>query len=374
MKFEARGRAKNSLARTGLLTTPHGEIQTPVFMPIATQGAVKTLSTEELESLGAEIILGNTYHLHLRPGEETIGQFGGLHRWMNWPKSILTDSGGYQAYSLGTTRAKTAKTTNDGVRFYSHLDGSRHQFTPESVIDIQVELNSDIVMPLDDCPPIEATEKRVQSAVMRTSAWAERSVEYWQREGIGESGKALFGIIQGGLFEDLRQQSSKEIQNLPFDGIAVGGVAIASEGKDKINKAVEYVASGLDPARPHYLMGVGYPEDLIRTVGMGMDMFDCVLPTRLARHGAFWRTDYKQENIRRARFTNQTTPIDETCRCPTCRKYSASYLRHLIMTGETLGMRLLSIHNLFIIFDLMTQIRSAIEDDTFTGRFKSFLS
>lgn len=374
MKFTVSNKAKNTFARLGRLETPHGVVDTPVFMPVATQGAVKTLTSGELVSLGAEIILGNTYHLHLRPGEAEIAKFGGLHSWMRWSKPILTDSGGYQAYSLGATRAKNAKTTNDGVRFYSHLDGSKYFFTPESVIDIQSQLNSDIVMPLDDCPPIEATEKRVESAVWRTSDWARRSISYWQEKKVGQSGRGLFGIVQGGLFEQLRRQSLREIQALPFDGIAVGGVAIASEGKDKINKAVVAVAKDLDPVRPHYLMGVGYPEDLIRMIGQGIDMFDCVLPTRLARHGAFWTTTFERENIRRAKYTNQSDPIDANCQCPTCQEYSASYLRHLIMTGETLGLRLLSIHNLDIIFNLIRQIRSSIEDDTFANRYQNYLT
>lgn len=373
MEFEVKSRLSGSLARTGLLATPHGKIQTPAFMPVATSGAVKTLAPWEVKELGAEIILGNTYHLHLRPGEENIESAGGLQEWTRWKGPILTDSGGYQAYSLGATRAKVAKTTNDGVRFYSHLDGSKHEFTPENVLDIQRKLGSDIVMPLDDCPPIEATEKRVQSAVIRTREWAKRSIDYWQKERMGESGRGLFGIIQGGLFEDHRRTSAHDIQSLPFDGIAVGGVAIASEGKEKINRAVSYVAEMLDPDRPHYLMGVGYMDDIVRMVDMGFDMFDCVLPTRLARHGVVWTTDLKQYDLRRAEFANDLSPLDTACRCRSCQEFTKGYLRHLFISGETLALRTLSYHNLSVVLRLMDSIRSSIEDGTFKSRYQAQL-
>ncbi|QQG50041.1 MAG: tRNA guanosine(34) transglycosylase Tgt [Candidatus Berkelbacteria bacterium] len=374
MFFKVLHKQKNSLARTGELVTPHGIIQTPVFMPVATSGAVKTLFPWEVQELGAEIILGNTYHLHLRPGAGHIAEAGGFAKWTQWNGPVLTDSGGYQAYSLGATRAKTAKTTNDGVRFYSHLDGGKHEFTPESVLDIQRKLGSDIVMPLDDCPPIEATEKRVQSAVIRTTNWARRSTDYWQQQKMGESGRGLFGIIQGGLFEDLRLQSTREIQDLPFDGIAVGGVAIASEGKDKINKAVDYVANHLDPSRPHYLMGIGYPEDIIRMVARGFDMFDCVLPTRLARHGVFWTEALGQFNIMNSSFRNDRSPLDTECGCRMCKTFTRDYLRHLYATGETLAGRALSYHNLWVILRLMERVRSCIKEGNFDVEFQSVLN
>lgn len=394
MKFSVKHSVKNSRARTGLLTTPHGVVKTPVFMPVATSGAVKTLAPEEVKCLGAEIILGNTYHLHIRPGEELIASEGGLQKWMNWDGPILTDSGGYQAFSLGATRSKSAKTTEEGVRFFSHLDGKKLFFTPESAIDIQLKLGSDIVMVLDDCAPFPATEKRLRAAVARTSAWAGRSIQHWNElaprpfdrahghpeefegrqargEGVGE-GKGLFGIIQGGMDKDLRQQSLRDIQDLPFDGIAIGGVSVG-EGKENMLAAVDFIAPDLDPTRPHYLMGVGEPVDLIRMIHRGIDMFDCVLPTRLARHGAFWTTDYRRENIRRAKFTEQSEPLDENCGCPTCQVYSASYLRHLIMINETLGMRLLSIHNLWIIFHLVAEIRQSIVESDFVKRYQQYL-
>lgn len=374
MKFNVTRQDHRTRARTGVLETPHGTVQTPVFMPVATSGAVKTLAPWEVQELGAEIILGNTYHLHLRPGEDLIAERGGYGRWTKWNGPVLTDSGGYQAYSLGATRAKSAKTTNEGVRFYSHVDGSKHEFTPENVLDIQWKLGSDIVMPLDDCPPIEATHKRVESAVIRTREWAQRSADYWRSYDLGQHGAALFGIVQGGLFKDLRQQSLKDIQALPFDGIAVGGVAIASEGKEKINKAVEYVAADLDPCRPHYLMGVGYPDDIVRMVAQGFDMFDCVLPTRLARHGVFWTSDLGQHNLLAAKFKTDDTPLDPQCPCRICRAFSREYLRHLYATGETLAGRALSYHNLSVTIRLIERMRAAITAGTFGETFRHVLT
>lgn len=375
MNFQVTATQSGSLARTGVLETPNGSIKTPAFMPVGTSGAVKTLSAEEVKSLGAEIILGNTYHLHIRPGEKVIEKFGGLSKWSNWNGPTLTDSGGYQAYSLGRAKNKLSKITEEGVKFRSHIDGKLLFFSPENVLDIQKSLNSDIAMVIDDCPPIEATEKRVRQAVYRTTDWAKRSIEYWQQQKMGEQGRALFGIIQGGLFKELREQSAREIQELPFDGIAVGGVAIASEGKEKINKAVDYVAHLLDKSRPHYLMGVGEPADLIRMVDKGMDMFDCVLPTRLARHGSFWTTeDYQLKTISHAAYTEDSAPLDQNCQCPTCQKYTRSYLRHLFMVNESLAMRALSIHNLSVLLELMKRIRASIENDKFKTEFSDYVS
>lgn len=374
MKFTVEKTAPESRARVGTLTTPNGTIATPVFMPVGTAGAVKALSASEVRGLGAEIILGNTYHLHIRPGEKLIEQFGGLAKWSSWNGPILTDSGGYQAYSLGRSKNRLAKITDEGVRFRSHIDGTALFFTPENVLDIQSALRSDIAMVLDDCPPIEAIERRVETAVARTTDWARRSVEYWQKERMGEEGRALFGIIQGGLFEELRRRSAEEIQTMPFDGIAVGGVAIASEGKEKINRAVDYVAPILDPQRPHYLMGVGEPGDLIRMVHRGIDMFDCVLPTRLGRHGAFWVTDgYVLHNLRQHQYFADGAPLDPNCDCETCQRYSRSYLRHLFMYNEILALRALSVHNLAILLTLMSNIRRSIHSGTFTADYAAFL-
>lgn len=374
MKFTIFQSDKDTLARLGEIATPHGTIQTPAFMPVATAGAIKTQNMEEVKAVGAEIILGNTYHLHLRPGEEHIAKRGGYAKWIGWDGPILTDSGGYQAYSLGTTRAQSAKTTDEGVRFFSHIDGSKHEFTPESVLAIQDKLGSDIAMVLDDCPPIEASKKRVTVAVERTTGWAKQSIEYWQKEQMGSNGRALFGIVQGGLFEDLRLRSLEQIQSLPFDGIAIGGVAIASEGKDKINKAVEYVSAALDRKRPHYLMGVGYPDDLIRMVAQGMDMFDCVLPTRLARHGEFWMTEnYQRQSIRASRFVSDNQPLDTECSCKMCQLYSREYIRHLYMSKETLAGRILTYHNLAIYLTLMSEIRQSIKEENFFRKYKNYL-
>lgn len=371
MQFSIEKTQSGSLARTGILKTAHGQIQTPVFMPVATAGAIKTVSTDEMKQLGAEIILGNTYHLHLRPGEERIDQFGGLQSWMNWDGPILTDSGGYQAFSLGATRSKSAKTTNKGVRFFSHLDGSKLFFTPESVIDIQLKIGSDIVMVLDDCAPFPASEKRLLGAVLRTSDWAKRSIDYWKAQEVGERG--LFGIVQGGVNEKLRIQSLQSVQSNAFDGIAIGGVSVG-EGKENMLETVDYVARELDPTRPHYLMGVGDPTDLIKMVHRGIDMFDCVLPTRLARHGAFWTKDFRRLNIKRAEFADSKLPLDSECRCQACQSYSRSYLRHLIMINEPLGMRLLSIHNLSIVLTLMEEIRASIASDQFTAKYADYIS
>lgn len=372
MTFKVTAEAPDSRARRGVLTTPHGKIETPVFMPVATAGAIKTLAPWEMEQLGAEIILGNTYHLHLRPGEKVIANGGGLHLWMNWPHPILTDSGGYQAFSLGKTRAQKAKTTDESVRFYSHLDGAKLTFTPENVIDIQADLGSDIVMVLDDCAPYPATEKRLRAAVKRTGEWAKRSTDYWQKRGLAKEGRALFGIVQGGMNQQLRQESLKSIQDLPFDGIAIGGVSVG-EGKANMTEAVDYIASELDPTRPHYLMGVGEPDDLIRMVHRGIDMFDCVLATRLARHGSFWTKDFKRLTIRNSSFISDQKPLDPVCNCQTCQNFSRSYLRHLLMTGETLGLRLLSIHNLAILLELMREIRAHITDGTFAKHYRRYL-
>ncbi|MEX1123903.1 MAG: tRNA guanosine(34) transglycosylase Tgt [Patescibacteria group bacterium] len=374
MKFTVSKTLADSLARTGELETPHGTIQTPVFMPVGTYGAVRGLMPWELEQLGSEIILGNTYHLHLRPGEDLIAKHGGLQKWSAWNKPILTDSGGYQAYSLGSTRLKTAKTTVDGVTFQSHLDGKKLTFTPEGVLDIQSKLGSDIAMVLDDCPPIEATIMRSRDAINRTARWAERSINYWHEQKMGEQGRALFGIIQGGLSKEHRLESLNSIQSRPFDGIAVGGVAIESEGKDLMNKAVDFVAPLLDKARPHYLMGVGEPVDLIRMVDKGMDMFDCVIPTRYARHGSFWLTkDFSRKSIDAAQYTDDDQPLDPDCACQTCRTFSRSYLRHLYLANEINSARALSYHNVHILLELMRQIRLAINDGSFKQKYAQYL-
>lgn len=371
MIFEVSRTSSRSLARIGVLQSDHGEVATPVFMPLATSGAVKTLSGWEVEELGAQIVLGNTYHLHLRPGEKLIARQGGLHRWMSWNGAILTDSGGFQAFSLGESRAKKAKTDEDGVTFYSHLDGRQLRFTSESVLDIQLSLGSDIVMVLDDCPPYPASRKRLDMALSRTAHWAEQSISYWRRK--RRKGKAIFGIVQGGVIAQLRRRSLQQIQQLPFDGLAIGGVSVG-EGKAKMEESVEAIASELDPNRPHYLMGVGEPVDLIRMVARGIDMFDCVLPTRLARHGSFWDWDFVRHNLSQARFKADKRPLDERCRCRYCQRYSRSYLAHLLSSGEVLGIRALSYHNLFVYLELMKKIRLCIAEGSFERTFHRHLS
>lgn len=370
MKFRVLAKDKGSLARVGELETVHGKVETPVFMPVATTGVVKTLAPWELEELGASIILGNTYHLHLRPGEKTIAEAGGLHEWMKWRRPILTDSGGYQAFSLGITKGRLAKTTDEGVRFYSHLDGKKLLFTPESVIDIQSNLGSDIVMVLDDCAPYPASVKRLKEAVRRNTDWAKRSSDYWFNKKV--EGRGLFGIVQGGMNKILRLESLKAVQALPFDGIAIGGVSVG-EGREKMIKTVDYVAGSLDPDRPHYLMGVGEPVDLISMVNRGIDMFDCVLPTRLARHGSFWTSDFRRLNITNATYATDSGSLDKNCRCRMCRTFSRRYVRHLYLSGESLSGRILSYHNLWLLLDLMRKIRRAIVDGDFKKKFTKYL-
>ena len=382
MKFTVDHSLAGSFARTGTLDTAHGRVVTPAFMPVGTMGAVKTLAPWELEELGSEIILGNTYHLHLRPGENVIQKTGGLQKWTGWNKPILTDSGGYQAFSLGKTKANMAKTTDRGVQFYSHLDGKKLFFTPESVIDIQLKLGSDIVMVLDDCAPYPSTTARLQEGVARTGEWAKKSVDYWQQIHNLDlkacpsgkiCGKALFGIVQGGTEKSLRQQSLNDIQSLPFDGIAIGGVSVG-EGKENMLSAVDFISSDLDRNRPHYLMGVGEPTDLINMVYRGIDMFDCVLPTRLARHGSFWTSaDFRRYDISLSEFTNDSKPLDPNCKCKFCQKFSRSYLRHLYVSGEILALRALTYHNLWLVNRLMDDLRTAIQDGSYEARFASFL-
>lgn len=373
MKFKIKKQSKISLARLGELETAHGKIQTPVFMPCGTVGAVRGISPSELNSIGFEIILGNTYHLYLRPGDENIKKMGGLQKFINWHKPILTDSGGYQVFSLGKNyeeygsknKTSLAQVTQRGVWFRSHLDGSKHLFTPEKVIDIQKNLGSDIMMVLDECTEHPATYIRAQKSMQQTHAWAERASNYWQKN--GNNSQALFGIVQGSTFKDLREESVKFISSLDFDGIAVGGVSVG-EGKENMYKVIEWVAPLLPKDKPHYLMGIGEPEDIIFAVEHGFDMFDCVLPTRLARHGTVWTTtDYKKFtkiDLRKSKFTLDKNPIMKGCQCSTCKSgYSRSYLSHLIREKEMLGMRLLSLHNLYFLQNLVYKLREGIKQE-----------
>lgn len=370
-KFKVIKQNKKNLARKGIIETAHGKFQTPVFMPCATVGAVKGISAEELKKIGFEIILANTYHLYLRPGEKEIKKNGGLHQFMNWDRVILTDSGGYQVFSLGknfreySQEIESASLVNvnvDGAWFKSHIDGSKHFFTPEKVIEIQKDLGSDIIMVLDECTEYPASRERAADSLKMTHIWAERSIEYWQRFKIPK--QAIFGIIQGSVYKDLREQSAKYISSLGFDGIAVGGVSVG-EGKSHMYEVMRTVEGLLPKEKPHYLMGVGEPEDIIEAVKNGFDMFDCVLPTRLGRHGTVWTTQnwktFRKIDLRKQQYRHDKKVIMKDCQCPACScGYSRAYIGHLIRVNEMLGMRLASLHNLHLISELMKKIRENI--------------
>ncbi|MBN1440070.1 MAG: tRNA guanosine(34) transglycosylase Tgt [Anaerolineales bacterium] len=355
--FEFRITAREGRARCGILQTPHGEVRTPVFMPVGTQATVKALTPDQLQAAGATLVLANTYHLHLRPGDAAIAGLGGLHAFMSWPGPILTDSGGFQVFSMRSIR----KVDENGVTFKSHLDGSLHRLTPESAVAIQENLGADIIMPLDECAaPQDPGYSR--EAMRRTHAWAERSARARRR-----SDQALFGIVQGGVFRDLREESARFISNLGLPGVAVGGLSVG-ESKAEMHAVLEWMDRGLPEDRPRYLMGVGHPADLVEATARGMDMFDCVLPTRLARHhAAILRRG--RLNLLGAAFARDPRPLDPACPCYTCKNFSRAYLRHLIQAKEMLGATLLSIHNLSVVFSLTAEIREAIH----AGRFSSLL-
>jgi queuine tRNA-ribosyltransferase len=349
-------------ARTGVLTTAHGEIKTPVFMPVGTLGTVKSLSPEDLEALGAQIILGNTYHLYLRPGCDVIELFDGLHKFMNWNGPILTDSGGFQIFSL----AKLTKITEEGATFQSHIDGSRHLLTPERAVEIQRCLGSDIIMCLDQCIEYPTTENAAEAALALTTRWAGRCKEAWTQDEKRQS--ALFGIAQGGMYSDLRKRSCEELLEIDFPGYAVGGLSVG-EPKDMMMEMADVSLAMLPNEKPRYVMGVGTPEDLVEMVGLGADMFDCVLPTRNARNGNLF-TSEGSLNICNAQHKYDTNPIESDCLCYTCRHYSRAYLRHLYMSRELLAYRLNTIHNIHYYMRLMENMRNAIGEDRF-GVFRT---
>jgi queuine tRNA-ribosyltransferase len=353
-------------ARTGRIVTAHGEIETPVFMPVGTAGTVKALTQEMLESLDARIILGNTYHLFLRPGHETILQLGGLHNFISWPRSILTDSGGFQVFSLGDLR----KIREEGVEFRSHLDGSTQFLSPEVSMQIQHALGSDIVMCFDECTPHPATEKQAKDSLEMTSRWARRSrIEFDRLKNTSQSTgvrSSLFGINQGNIYPELRQQSLEQLVEIGFEGYAIGGLSVGEE-KSQMYDITEFIAPQLPGDKPRYLMGVGTPEDLIECVARGVDMFDCVMPTRNARNGQVF-TSLGKLNIRNAKFSRDARPLDEDCECTVCRRYSRAYIRHLYNCGEMLASTLCSYHNLAFYLDSMRLIRQSIA----LGEFASF--
>ena len=347
----------------GKLHTPHGVIDTPVFMPVGTQASVKAMSQDEMRDMGFPIILGNTYHLYLRPGHELIKKAGGLHRFMNWSSAILTDSGGYQVFSLSDLRRISA----DGVLFKSYLDGSSHVFSPETVVEIQNAIGADIIMAFDECPPYPSTWEYTREATQRTHDWALKCKESHSNED-----QLLFGIVQGGLYKDLRQWSAEYISSLDFPGNAIGGVSVG-EPKEEMHNIVEWAAPLLPQEKPRYLMGVGTPLDIIDFVMQGIDMFDCVLPTRLGRNGSMYTT-YGRINIKNARFIDDFTPLDPECDCWTCQNYTRAYIRHLYKAGEILASRLATFHNLYFYKRIIDGIRAAIAADNLIGFRQDFLA
>ncbi len=349
--------ARQDRARAGIFHTPHGDIPTPIFAPVGTQASVKAITPAQLHELEANLVLSNTYHLYLRPGDELVAEMGGLHHFMNWPRPILTDSGGFQVFSMAEAR----EIDDDGVTFKSYIDGSMHRFTPEKSIAIQENLGADIIMAFDECaPPYDRAYN--ERAVARTHTWAERCLEAKTR-----SDQALFGIVQGGIFPDLRRESAQFITALDLPGIAIGGLSVG-ETKQEMNVMLEVVDAILPEDKPRYLMGVGAPEDLVNGVVRGVDIFDCVLPTRLARHNAAMTRDGRL-NLVNASFAKDSQPIDKSCTCYTCQNFSRAYLRHLIVAKEMLSATLLSIHNLHTLLQLAREMRQAILE----GRFDAFV-
>ena len=350
---------KQTGARLGRVHTPHGSFDTPTFMPVGTLATVKTMSPEELEELNANIILSNTYHLWLRPGDDIIGEAGGLHQFMNWNKAILTDSGGFQVFSLSDRR----EIKEEGVHFRHHLSGEKLFLSPEKAMQIQNVLGSDIMMAFDECPPYPATYDYMKASVERTSRWAERCLEAHLRQ----NDQGLFGIIQGGEYEDLRKQSIEDLTSLDFPGYAVGGLSVG-EPKHIMNEVLEFTTPLMPSNKPRYLMGVGSPDSLIDGAIRGIDMFDCVLPTRIARNGTCM-TSFGRLVVRNAKYARDFRPIDEKCECHVCKNYSRAYIRHLIKCNETFGFRLTTYHNLYFLLNLMRKVRKAISEDRL-GDFK----
>ena len=353
---------KDGKARRGEITTPHGTIQTPVFMPVGTAGTVKAMKPETVEGLGAEIILSNTYHLFLRPGHDVVRHAGGLHKFMNWHKPILTDSGGFQVFSLGDLR----KITEEGVEFASFIDGSRQMLSPEKSIEVQQALGSDIMMAFDECAPYPADREYVKPSMELTTRWLRRCKDAWTNR----ESQALFGIMQGGMYRDLREQSAQDIVDLDLPGYAIGGLSVG-EPKEVMCSVLDYATDLLPVNKPRYLMGVGTPDYLFESVERGIDMCDCVLPTRIARNGTAM-TSHGQINIKNAKFERDLSPLDEECDCYVCRNYTKSYLRHLFKAKEILSSMLLSEHNVYFLIKTMAGIRKAIEEDRFLEHKEEF--
>lgn len=353
MKFTVTQSAKKYPARCGLLSLPHGEVRTPAFMPVGTRAAVKAMTVEEIKSLGYEMLLSNTYHLFLRPGDEIIRDLGGLHRFMNWDRPILTDSGGFQVFSLSELR----KISEEGVEFQSPLDGARHFFSPEKAIAIQQNLGADIIMAFDECTPYPATPKQARHSMELTLRWAKRSQDAWTRR----EEQALFGIVQGSVYPEMRAECARKLTDMDFPGYAVGGLSVG-ETKAEMALALEAALPELPANKPRYAMGVGTPEDFLECVKRGIDLFDCVMPTRVARNGRAYVRGGRL-NIRNARHSRDPGPLDPNCACPCCRNYSRAYLRHLHQCGEILSHRLLTLHNLHFFKVCMERISRAVEED-----------
>lgn len=362
VKYHLEKKEKHTGARLGKIETPHGTFETPMFMPVGTLASVKTMAPEELEEMGAGIILSNTYHLWLRPGEDIVDEAGGLHEFMNWDRGILTDSGGFQVFSLSDMR----DIKEEGVHFRSHLDGSKLFLSPEKAIQIQNKLGSDIMMSFDECPPFDESYDYVKKSVERTSRWAERGLN--AHEKLNKQG--LFGIVQGAGFEDLRKQSAKDLVSMDFSGYSIGGLSVG-EPKKEMYRVLDFTTPLLPENKPRYLMGVGTPDALIEGVIRGVDMFDCVLPTRIARNGTTM-TSKGRVVIKNAEYARDYRPLDENCNCYTCRNYSRAYIRHLIKSDETFGLRLTSYHNLYFLLDLMKKVRQAIREDNLLEFKESF--
>ncbi len=363
MAFEFELLATDGRARAGILHTPHGDIPMPIFAPVGTQATVKAVPPRDLHEIGASLVLANTYHLYLRPGDELISEMGGLHRFMAWDGPILTDSGGFQVFSL----AQINKIDDQGVTFRSHIDGSQHRLTPEKSVQVQENLGADIIMAFDQCP-LPTDRSIVEKAVARTNAWAARCREAHPDDTV----QALFGIQQGGIFEDLREQSSIALRALDFPGYAIGGLAVG-ETKPQMYAALDYAVPMLPQDKPRYLMGVGAPDDLVNSVLRGVDMFDCVMPTRIARHGAAF-TPYGTTNLRNLEHARAETQIDDTCSCYCCQNFSRAYLRHLVKSGELLGHFLLSVHNIRFLLRHMEQMRQAIFQGALRDYADAFLA
>lgn len=357
LTFEVIKKDKDTNARVGVIHTEHGDIPTPIFMPVGTLGTVKTMTVEELKDMDAKIILGNTYHLYLKPGMEVMRQAGGLHKFMNWDRPILTDSGGFQVFSLSDMR----KINENGVEFRSHIDGSKHFFTPEKSIEIQNDIHSDIMMSFDECVEARADYDYVKQSMERTIRWAKRGLDYHKEH--SHDDQSLFGIVQGGLFKDLREKSVNETTAMDFDGYSIGGLSVG-ETKEEMIDILNFTTPMLPYDKPRYNMGVGTPDYLFESFQAGIDMADCVLPTRMARHGTAL-TSTGRLIVKNAKYKDDFTALDHECDCYTCKNYSRSYLRHLVNVNEILGARLLSYHNLYFLLKLCENIRQAIMEDRF---------